>query len=143
MAGQLSQLRQANPNMPTLLGSDSWHSPELDLAAAAGSYFTTHFFLEDHQAQTQPWAEAYKAAYAVAPDTLAALGYDAATILLQAIQQAGTLEVKAVAKTLEEGRFETITGPITFDDQHNPIKPAPVLQVKDGQVSLVEYVPIE
>lgn len=140
VAGQLSQLQSANPQGLTLLGSDSWTGPELDLAAAAGSYFTMHFFLAENRPRIKAWAEAYKASYAVAPDTLAVLGYDAAATLLAAIQQAGSFEVKQVVKSLEQGRFEAITGPLSFDHQHNPIKPVPVGQIEAGQISLAGYV---
>ncbi|HXV97459.1 MAG TPA: ABC transporter substrate-binding protein, partial [Anaerolineae bacterium] len=134
------QLGRSNPNGLILLGSDSWDSAELDLAAAAGSYFTLHFFLEDNRLLTQQWADAYKAAYAVEPDTLAALGYEAAIILLTAIQQAGGFEIETVAKTLEQGRFEGMTGSINFDPQHNPIKPVPVVQIKAGRIIFVRYI---
>jgi branched-chain amino acid transport system substrate-binding protein len=140
VAEQLNQLRRSNPKELTLLGSDSWNSAELDLTATSGSYFTLHFFLEDKRPLTRQWADAYKATYAVEPDTLAALGYDAATILAEAIQQAGTFEVKTVAKALEQGHFEGVTGPITFDSQHNPIKPVPVVQLKDERIIFAEYI---
>jgi branched-chain amino acid transport system substrate-binding protein len=137
------QLGRSNPNGLILLGSDSWDSAELDLAAAAGSYFTLHFFVEDNRPLTRQWTDAYKAAYAVEPDTLAALGYEAANILVTAIEQAGTFEIKTVAKTLAQGRFEGVAGPITFDPQHNPIKPAPVVQIKDGRIIFTTYVNLQ
>ncbi|GAB4426150.1 MAG: ABC transporter substrate-binding protein [Anaerolineae bacterium] len=140
LAGQMSQLRQSGSLRLTLLGSDSWHSADLDRTATAGSYFTTHFFLDDPRPLTQQWTETYKASYAVAPDTLALLGYEAATVLLEAVQQAGTLDVESVAKTLAQGRFEGVTGPLTFDPQHNPLRPVPVVQVKDGQLIFAGYV---
>jgi branched-chain amino acid transport system substrate-binding protein len=138
VAGQRRQLSQSE--QLTLLGSDSWDAPELDLAAAESSYFTRHFFLDEHRPATQAWADAYKAAYAVAPDTLAALGYDAASILMEAIEEAGTAEVKPVAEILAQGQFEAITGPIRFDGQHNPVKPVPIVQVKEGKIILAGYV---
>lgn len=139
LAAQWQQL----PQRLTLLGSDSWDVSELDLAAAEGSYFTRHFFLDEHRPATRAWADAYKASYAVAPDTLAALGYDAAAILMEAIEQAGTLEIKRVAETLEQSRFEAVIGPISFDGQHNPVKPVPVVQVKDEEVILAGYVGVQ
>ncbi len=140
IAGQMSQLRQSGSLRLTLLGSDSWHSPGLDLTATDGSYFTPHFFLDDRRPQTQQWAETYKAANAVAPDTLAVLGYEAAATLLEAIRQAGTLEAGPVAETLAQGRFEGVTGPLTFDPQHNPLRPMPVAQIKAGQFVFAGYV---
>lgn len=139
LAAQWQQL----PQRLTLLGSDSWDASELDLAAVEDSYFTRHFFLDEHRPAIQAFADAYKASYAVAPDTLAALGYDAAAILMEAIEQAGKLEVKRVAEALEQGHFETVTGPISFDGQHNPVKPVPVVQVKVGEVILAGYVEMQ
>lgn len=140
IAGQVSQLSQSGPPRLMLLGSDSWHSANLDLAVAADSYFTTHFFLDDQRPQTQQWAETYKASYAVAPDTLAALGYDAANTLLEAIRQAGTLDIQPVAEALAQGRFESVAGPLTFDLQHNPLRLVPVVQVKEGRIVFAGYV---
>jgi branched-chain amino acid transport system substrate-binding protein len=137
VAGQLKELTASNSTPspePILLGSDSWESSELDLEATEGSYFTTHFAGPDSSPMTQTWAEAYKSNYAIEPETLAVLGYDAALVLLTAIQQAGTVDRLAVAKSLEHGTFEGVTGKINFDSQHNPIKPVPIMAIKDGQV---------
>jgi branched-chain amino acid transport system substrate-binding protein len=124
----------------TLLGSDSWESPELDLKTSEGSYFTVHFFLEDGRPDTRAWAEAYQAKFAVAPTTLAALGYEATTILAAAIQAAAAVEVMPVAQTLEQSLFEGIAGPLTFDSQHNPRKSVPVVRVQGGRLVLASYV---
>jgi branched-chain amino acid transport system substrate-binding protein len=131
----LSKLSTESETGLTLLGSDSWASPELDLAATTGSYFTTHFVLTDEHPLGQTWAEAYKATYAIEPDTLAALGYEAATLLAVAIEQAGTFEPVIVARALEQGSFEGITGQITFDHQHNPLKSVPIVYI--GQEGIV------
>jgi branched-chain amino acid transport system substrate-binding protein len=122
---------------PVLLGSDSWDSPELDGAAASGSYFFTHFALSDSNPLSKTWAEAYRSAYAVEPDALAALGYDAAQLLLTAIQQAGTFDPAAVAKALEQGTFSGVTGTVKFDGHHDPIKPATIIHLEKGQKTVL------
>lgn len=137
---QRRELGLAGRGGPIVLGSDSWESPELDLPAAEGAYFTVHFFLEDHRPETQRWADAYKATYATAPNTLATLGFDAATGVIAAIRQAKSVEVKKVAETLEQNHFDSVTGPITFDRHHNPLKPVPVVQVESGRVIFSTYV---
>lgn len=124
----------------TWLGSDSWESPQLDKAAAEGSFFSVHFVEEDGRPETRAWVEAYKAKYAVSPTTLAALGYTATDTLLTAIQQAGAVKVTEVASTLARGEFEDITGRFTFDAQHNPLKPVPVVQLKAGKLVLATYI---
>ncbi|HEX9921990.1 MAG TPA: ABC transporter substrate-binding protein [Anaerolineae bacterium] len=118
---------------PILLGSDRWASGELDLVALAGSYYTTHFVLEDPRPAVQSWREAYKSIYATEPNTLAALGYDAAMILATAIEQAGSFETTLVAQTLAEGNYAGVTGQISFDGSHNPSKPVPVVRIEAGQ----------
>ena len=90
--------------------------------------------MTDERPLLQTWAETYKATYAIEPDTLAALSYEAATVLAVAIERAGTFEPVAVAKTLEQGSFEGITGRITFDDQHNPIKPVPIMYIDHERI---------
>jgi branched-chain amino acid transport system substrate-binding protein len=138
LAGQLESLDRppvsSSPQAePVLLGSDSWDSPELDPAAAAGSYFFTHFAVSDANPLSQSWAAAYRSAYAVEADALAALGYDAAQLLLTAIQQAGTFDPAAVAEALEQGAFRGVTGTIKFDHRHDPIKPATIIHLEQGR----------
>ncbi len=134
------QLQQAGlPRPLTLLGSDRWASPGLDLAAVNGGYFTPPFFLEDNRPETRRWADAYKATYAIEPTPLAALGYESASLLAQAIEQAGRSEVEPVSQALATGQFEGITGPISFDSQHNPRKPVPVVQITGEGVRFIRY----
>jgi len=145
VANQLSSQRQtgdrstisSSKTEPILLGSDSWDSPELDGAATSDSYFFTHFAVSDSNPFSQSWAEAYRSTYAVEPDALAALGYDAAQLLLTAIQQAGTFDPAAVAKALEQGTFKGVTGTIKFDRHHNPVKPATIIHLEQGQKTVL------
>jgi len=130
-----SQLNAMGLNNITLIGSDSWEAAELDLAAANNSYFTTHF-APDNPA-VREWANAYKSGFAIEPDTLAALGYDAAGLLLTAIEQAESLDPAAVIEILETNDFAGITGPIHFDAQHNPIKPVPVVYINQEKMTFV------
>jgi len=142
ISGQLQTRDQTNTfalsnSRPVLLGSDSWDSPDLDAAATADNYFFTHFAASDSNPVSRNWAAAYRSTYAVEPDALAALGYDAAQLLLTAIQQAGTFEPVAVAKALEQGTFNGVTGKIKFDSNHDPTKPATIVHIKNGQKTVL------
>jgi branched-chain amino acid transport system substrate-binding protein len=142
-ASRLSQLKPStlgDTATPILLGSDRWDSDELDLAVTTGSYYTAHFVLEDPRPVVQSWREAYKSIYATEPNTLAALGYDAAMILATAIEQAGSFETTLVAETLAEGHFSGVTGQISFDGSHNPIKPVPMVRIEAGQRKFVRLI---
>ena len=142
LAGQLHEFYTApgSPPPPILLGSDSWDSPELDLEATAGSYFTSQLGPTDSTPALRQWADAYRAAYAVEPDTLAILGYEATHLLLTAIEQSGSLDPRLIAATMEQDTFTGLTGEISFDQRHNPRKPIPVLQVKDGQIQMIQTI---
>ncbi len=80
--------------------------------------------------------KAYGAKYAGAvPDALAALAYDATNLLLQAIKEAGTsTDTDKVKAALEKINFNGVSGNITFDASHNPVKSAPILAVKGGKI---------
>ncbi|MFN8453224.1 MAG: ABC transporter substrate-binding protein [Anaerolineae bacterium] len=112
----------------------------LDRAATEGSYFPVHFLLKDNRPTNPSLDPGLQSQICRQPTTLAALGYEATSTLLAAIQQAGAVEVKAVAPVLAGGEFEGLSGPFTFDAQHNPLKPVPVVQLQGNQRSLVRYV---
>lgn len=135
-AAQLSQLSQTGQVTGlSLLGSDTWDSPQLEASTAATSYIPTHFTLLQPADSVQTWGALYKATYAVAPDTLAALGFDAANLLAQALNQSPDASPAQVAATLENIEAQGLTGPFRFDAQHTPLKPVPFLKIEQGQVS--------
>jgi branched-chain amino acid transport system substrate-binding protein len=124
----------------TFMGGDGWDSAELDLEATDGGYFTNHYSSEDPRPIVQEWVEKYEEQYGAVPDALATLAYDAANILLQAIEEAGTDDPAAVAEALESMEFSVVSGNIVYDEQHNPIKAAAILQVQDGDVIYVDTI---
>jgi branched-chain amino acid transport system substrate-binding protein len=141
VAEQLAALK-ATPGFKDirLLGSDRWQPDKLNPKVTQGSYFTTHFWPADEGTAAKTWAKAYQASYAVAPDTIAALSYDATNILLTAIEKAQTFEPMAVAHILETEQFAGVTGPMTFDNQHNPHKPVPILYLAPEGLRLVDVI---
>lgn len=123
-----------------LLGGDGWDSADLDRVAVDGGYFTNHFSDQDSRAIVQDFVKKYSAKYGAAPDALAALAYDAANILFQGIDKTGKADPVAVAKTVETGSFEVVSGKVSYDANHNPVKAAVMLQVKDGKVNYIDTV---
>lgn len=122
------------------VGGDGWESSELDLNAAEGYYFTTHFSTASTQPATQKWIERYLNIYDAEPDSFAALTYDAVNMLFNAIVQAGVDDPAVVKDVLASLTFEGVTGKISFDKLHNPTKPAMLILVKDGKLQYVEDV---
>jgi branched-chain amino acid transport system substrate-binding protein len=121
------------------IGGDGWDSPDLDTVAAAGGFHTNHYSpYEDRPIVVnfvKKYGEKYKNANGtpVLPDALAALAYDAANILLQAIKDAGKDDPQKVADTMAKGKFDVVSGEVTFDAFHTPIKPVTIVQIKEDR----------
>ena len=122
------------------MGGDGWDSSDLDLKAADGGYFTNHYSPADTRPAVRNLVKAFGAKYTddkgqpKVPDALAALAYDAANLLLQGIKNAGADDTTKVKNALEKISFNAVSGKITFDANHNPVKSATILAVKDGKV---------
>ncbi len=129
-----------------MMGGDGWDSSKLDVKAADNGYYTNHYDPGDPRPIVQDFVKAYSAKYKddkgqpAIPDALAALAYDATDLMLAAIQKAGVDDPTAVAKAMESLKYDAVSGTITFDAQHNPIKSAVIIQVKDGKKTVAATV---
>lgn len=122
----------------TMVGSDGWDSPDLDFVALDGSYFTAHYFAGEPRPAVTAWEQLYRARYLAEPDAVATLSYDAANLLFTAITAAGTTDPFPVAAALETLTFDAVSGQMTFDELHNPIKGVLMLRVQNGRVTYVD-----
>lgn len=130
IARQASQLGLHVP----LLGGDGFDSTklyEIGGDAIVGSYFSNHYS-EEMSAKAKKFLADYKARYGKAPDALAALGYDAALIMANAVKKAKNESGAAIKDALAKTNLEVVTGKIKFDSNRNPIKSAVVLKVEKG-----------
>jgi len=123
-----------------MMGGDGWDSADLDRAAADGGFYSNHYSPEDTRPIVQDWVAKYTEEFGAAPDALATLAYDATNLLIAAIEAAGVDDAAAVAKAMEGLSYEAVSGTVTFDDRHNPIKGAVVLGVNDGNIDFVAAV---
>ena len=121
----------------TLLGGDGWDSPkltEIGGAAIEDSYFSNHYSHEEQRPEVQSFVQKFQAKYGVVPDGLAAMGYDAARLLFDAMKRSPSLGGKDLAAAIAQTKgFAGVTGSITIDAERNARKPAVVLQVKGGK----------
>jgi len=128
------------------VGGDGWDSSDLDRAAADGGYYTNHYSEQDTRPIVQDWLKKFGDKYKDAngnpkvPDALATLAYDATNLLIAAIDKAGVDDPEKVKDALAGLTWEGVSGRITFDQNHNPIKAAVILQVKDGKINYVATV---
>ena len=130
------QARALGLNQP-LLGGDGWDAPELwQLGGDAlnGSYISTHYSPDDPSAKIQEFVHEYKQRYQnLVPDAHAALAYDAALILFDAIKRAGSTDGSQLRDALANTKdFDGVTGRISIDADRNAVKPAVVLKLMDA-----------
>lgn len=123
-----------------IMGGDAWDSADLDLVAADGYYFSNFYSPDDNRPVVVDWVKKYKEKYGAVPDSIATMAYDASYILFQAIENAGSDDPTKVAEAMAKGTFEGVTGKTVFDDKHNPVKGAAILQIKDGKYQFVDNV---
>jgi len=128
------------------MGGDGWDSSDLDVKAADNGYYTNHYDPADPRPEVQNFLKAYGDKYkdasgkAIVPDALAALAYDAANILLTGIQNAGADNTDKVKAALEGISYNAVSGKVTYDAQHNPIKGAVIIKVKGGKKAFDSFV---
>jgi len=130
------QARELGIKVP-LMGGDGWDSNKLyEIAQGAldGSYFSNHYTDEDPSPVVQDFVKKYKAAYGSVPDALAVLGYDAALVAINALEKAKDLTGASVRDAIEQTKdFKGVSGTITLDADHNPVKPAVVLVIEKNK----------
>ena len=103
-------------------------------AASGGSHSTTTAFRPSHADYT------YQAKYGAVPDALATLAYDAAKILLQSISEAGVDDPAVVKDKMAAINYEGVSGQITYDAQHNPVKKAAIVKIEGGKPTFYKFV---
>ncbi|MEN6350900.1 MAG: ABC transporter substrate-binding protein [Syntrophomonas sp.] len=134
----IKQARDLGITVP-IAGADGWDSPDMIKVAGAdalnNTYFTNHYSVEDPSPAIQSFVKAYTAKYNKAPDSFAALGYDSAKLLAQAIKDAGSADPQKVTEALAKIKdFPAITGTMSINDKHNPVKKIVVIEYKDGKL---------
>jgi len=144
----VASLRREGVAQP-IVGGDGFDTPNL-LDGAPGPtdqvWYTTHAWLSEDTGTpaAKAFIAAYRDAYGVAPtDAFAALGYDAARLMLDALQRARGGK-HGVFDALESTRdFEGVTGTISYSaDSHVPLKTVWVIAVQNGEKSLARaFVP--
>jgi branched-chain amino acid transport system substrate-binding protein len=126
------QARELGMNQP-LLGGDGWDSPELwklGGAALKPAYISNHYSADNPAPEIQNFVKAYQAKFNVAPDSLAALAYDSAKVLADAIKRAGGTDSAKLKDAINATKnFAGVTGTITLDSNRNAVKSAVVLEL--------------
>jgi branched-chain amino acid transport system substrate-binding protein len=138
------QAKEIGLNVP-LFGGDGWESEkltEIGKQAVEGTYFSTHYSPDAGGPKGKAFVDAYKKRYnGKLPDAMAALGYDSAMILADAIKRANSTEGAKIRDTLAATKdYDAVTGKITINAKRDAEKSAVILQVKGGKFAYVETI---
>lgn len=137
------QARKAGITQP-LLGGDGWDSVELAKIAkdaVEGCFYTNHYAPDQPDGRVKAFVKAFKDEFGgTTPDGLAALGYDAARVLFDAMKRANSTDSKplrdAIAATKD---FGGVTGNITINAKRDATKSAVVVEMS-GDPPAPKYV---
>jgi branched-chain amino acid transport system substrate-binding protein len=138
------QARELGLAVP-LFGGDGWESESLLTiggAAVEGVFFSTHYAPDNATSAVAAFVKKYKARWNnETPDAMAALGYDSAMVLADAMKRAGTTDAAQLRDALAATKaFAGVTGQATMDANRNAIKSAAIVSVKNGKFTFVQEV---
>ncbi len=132
----VKQARELGLNVP-MAGGDGWDSAKLPeiagKAALNNTYFSSLYSPDDASDLNKNFVAEYEKAYKAKPDVFAALAYDATLIVAKAIEDAQSADPAKIAAAMAKiSGFKGVSGEVTFDEQHNPVKSAVIIEHKDG-----------
>ncbi|MBB3066160.1 MULTISPECIES: ABC transporter substrate-binding protein [Limibacillus] len=140
-------LREVGYDAP-VLGGDAYDDPAMHeaLGDKLGNdvYFVTHTWMGPEAHPDMPkFIDLFTQMYGNAPDTsFVSTGWDTIMLLAAAVEAAGTTDGDAVAKALEEGEFDLLTGKLdygTAEEGHVPNKAAVLVELKGGKPTFVGW----
>jgi branched-chain amino acid transport system substrate-binding protein len=134
----IKQAREMGITVP-FMGGDGWDSPKLvELAGADAlnnTFITNHYSAEDPDETIQKFVTTFKEKHnGESPDAFNGLGYDTIYLLKDAIERAGDTDGTKIKDALAETKeLPLVTGVVTIDENHNPIKTTTILEYKEGK----------
>jgi branched-chain amino acid transport system substrate-binding protein len=139
----LKQARQLGLTIP-IIGCEAWDNPTLLQvagSAANGCYFSNQFSADDPAPVVQEFGKVYQQKFGNRPDNFAALGYDAARVVLDAIKKVGSTDSVAIRDAIARTKdFPGVSGAITIDAKRNASKPVVILAIKDDRIQYLEKI---
>ena len=143
----IKQAREMGIEQP-IIGPDGFSSEVLlDLAGTENAndiYYTDHFSNESEEESVQDFLTAFEEKYGKEGGTWNALGYDAAMLIIDAIERSGSTDPQAITDAIADTtEFVGVTGTFAIDENHNPVKPAVMIELQEGEIVSAENVSAE
>lgn len=136
----VQQARKLGLKQP-ILGGDGWESEDLlkvaGKTALENTYYSNHYAPDTKDPGAQAFINSFKAKYnGETPDAMAALGFDAFNVVMNAIKNAKAVTREDIKNALVQTKdFPAVTGKITLDKDRNAVKSAVVLKFVDGKAT--------
>lgn len=136
----VQQVKQAGLDLKILGGEgwEGWETVEGGKEIFEDTYFSNHYAVDIPTPENKNFIQSYKKKFNENPNVNAALGYDAVAVMLEGIKKAGTTKSADLIEKLEKTNFQGATGHISFDKDHNPIKPIYMFRIQEGQNILIQ-----
>ncbi len=137
----VKQAREMGLDVP-LMGGDGWDSPQLisiaGKAALNKTYYSSAYSADDTDPSTQKFIKAFQEKYKKMPDFFALEGYNTILVIADAYKRAGSEDSVKIAEAMAKTKdLQIAGGKLTFDEKHNPIVPAIIIEIKDGKPTFV------
>ena len=137
------QAKSAGLSAP-MLGVDGWDavmSVVTDPSLLEGAYYCSGYSAEDTSPAVQQFLKDYNTEYNVEPNMFAAQGYDAAMILVAALEKAEAKKLKvgsneykqATIDAMKATDMDCVTGHVTYNEFNDPEKTAVIINITGGE----------
>ena len=135
-----TQAREIGYDKP-LLGGDGWDGiltvlDEANVSVVNNCFFASHYSPDDETPLVADFITGYEELYGETPNSFAALGYDTAYIMAEAIKNAESTDSAAIVAALQAAEMSCVTGDIKFAETGDPIKSVAIIKLTDGVASL-------
>ena len=116
-----------------------WDSLKNGREALANCFISDHYSSDNPDPVVQTFVKSYRAKFNRPPDSIAALGYDSAKVLADAITRANSTEGPKIRAALATADVSGVTGRLKINARRNVDKPAVILEVTfvNGEVKFV------
>ncbi|MEO8335452.1 MAG: ABC transporter substrate-binding protein [bacterium] len=118
-----------------IIGADGWTAALALNREAEGIFIPSAFLPDDERVAAQHYRVAFRRRHGRDPDAISALGYDAARVVIAAIERGGASR-RAVHEALADKNFaiEGATGPIRFERGDRVGGGGGLVQVRNGKL---------
>lgn len=125
------------------IGADGWDGvigkiDKTNIDAVNGAFYCSQYTAESTDQRVQDFIKNYKARFNMDPNQFSVLGYDAAYMMVKAIENAGSTDKQAIIDALAKLEYNGLTGQMHFDENRNVVKEAIIIKIENGAYKFEE-----